>query len=169
LTLDKASQDILAAIQNLLPGARPSMVGADLRGVDLHGQDLRGEDMTKADLTGADLTGANLQGVVLRDADLPGADLTGADLTGANLHGADLCGTFLTGVEGLASVDFEYAFADERTSWPEHFDPTDKVVIMRSVEETEDEAPETLPRRISARLREEAHELFERMRAHHEH
>jgi Pentapeptide repeats (8 copies) len=165
LTLEKTSQEIIAAIHGLLPGARPRLVAADLRAADLHGQNLSGEDMSTADLTGADLHGANLQGVLLRDADLPGANLTGADLTGANLHGADLCGADLSDVEGLASVDFEYAFADETTVWPERFEPDGKVVIMRSIEDTEDEPPDSLPRRISARLREEARELSERMRA----
>ncbi|MGI8678231.1 MAG: pentapeptide repeat-containing protein [Jatrophihabitans sp.] len=164
MTLEKASQDIIAAVHSLLPGSRPSMVGASLRGVDLQGQNLKQEDMTSADLTGANLSGCNLSGAVLRNADLPGADLTDVDLTGGDLHGADLCGTVLTGAEGLASVNFEYAFGDANTVWPTGFAPGDRVVILRSEAVPVDE-PESLPRRLSARMREEARELFERMRA----
>jgi hypothetical protein len=163
MTLEKASQDIIAAVHSLLPGSRPSMVDANLRGVDLHGQNLKQENMTSADLTGANLSGCNLSGAILRNADLPGADLSDTDLTGADLHGADLCGTVLTDAEGLASVDFEYAFGDANTVWPAGFEPGDRVVILRPEPEVI-EQPESLPRRLSVRMREEARDLFEKMR-----
>lgn len=166
MSLEKASQDLIAAITNLIPGARGSLVGADLQGADLSGKDLHGEDLSGADLSGAKLRGANLVGVTLRDADLPGADLTGADLTGANLHGADLSGAVLTGALGLASVDFEYAFGTVDTVWPADFEVGDRVMILRPPAEdtAADAEPDTLPRRLSARMREQAQALREKLR-----
>ena len=70
MSLDKAGQELIAAITNLLPGARGSLVGADLQGADLAAKDLHGEDLSSADLTGANLRGANLSGATLRDTDL---------------------------------------------------------------------------------------------------
>lgn len=163
MSLEKASQELISAIANLLPGARGSLVGAELAGADLAGKDLSGEDISTADLSGANLAGANLSGAILRDTDLPGANLTGANLTGANLHGADLCGTDLTGATGLESVDFEYAFGDAATVWPTGFDVGDKVTILRSPA-VDDGAEESLPRRISARMREEARGLRDKLR-----
>lgn len=168
MTLEKASQELIAAIQNLMPGARPSMVDVDLAGADLHGQQLNGENMSGANLAGANLSGCNLQGAIFRDTDLPGANLRDADLTAANMHGADLCGADLSGAEGLRSVDWEYAFGDASTIWPDGFDPADKIMIVRSDEDGTVAEPEKLTRRVSARLREEAAELYERMRARFE-
>jgi len=53
--------------------------------------------------------GAYLFGAYLSGAYLSGADLSGADLSGANLKGAT---------------------ADERTDWPEGFDPVTAGVIF---------------------------------------
>jgi hypothetical protein len=163
MSLEKASQDLVAAITNLIPGTRGSLVGAQLQGANLAGRDLRREDLSTADLDGADLSAANLAGAVFRDADLPNANLAGANLTGANLHGADLSNADLTGAIGLDTVDFEYAFATVDTVWPADFEVGDKVMILRPP--TAGSEPESLPRRISARMREQAHTLRDRLRS----
>jgi len=166
MSLEKASHELISAIANLLPGARGSLVGAELAGADLAGKDLSGEDISNADLSGANLAGANMSGAILRDTDLPGANLTGANLAGANLHGADLCGANLTGATGLDSVDFEYAFGDGATVWPTGFDVGDKVTILRPplAENDDEDEDESLPRRISARMREEVRGLRDKLR-----
>jgi hypothetical protein len=163
MSLEKASQEIVTAIANLIPGSRPSLVGAELQDADLSGKDLHGEDLTTADLAGANLSGANLSGAILRDADLPGANLTGANLTGANLHGADLSGADLTGAKGLDTVDFLYAFGTVHTVWPADFELGDKVMILRP-DPSEVEEPEPWTRRISARMREQAKTLRDKVR-----
>ena len=103
-----------------------------------------GADLQGADLSGADLQGAWLQGANLQRANLSGANLFGADLTRANLKGADLKGANLSGVLGLWAIlwvvspgavrlegpNFERAFADEDTAWPEGFDPVAAGVIF---------------------------------------
>ena len=87
--------------------AHASLVGAALSGADLHGA-----AMSSADLHGADL----------RLADLGAADLRNADLRNANLRGADLCGADLRGAR-LHRADRQHALFDERTRWPDGFDP----------------------------------------------
>ena len=161
MSLERASHEVIAAITNLIPGARGSLVGAELQGADLSGKNLHGEDLSTADLTGANLSGADLSGAMFRDVDLPRATLTGADLTGANLHGADLSDADLSGARGLDTVDFEYAFATVDTVWPADFEVGDKVMILRPPVEEE---PESLSRRISARMREQARALREKLR-----
>jgi len=87
--------------------ANASLVGAVLSGADLHGA-----AMSSADLHGADL----------RLADLGAADLRNADLRDANLRGADLCGADLRGAR-LNRADIQHALFDDRTRWPDGFDP----------------------------------------------
>jgi hypothetical protein len=53
---------------------------------------------------------------------LKGADLTGADLTMAKLDRADLRGADLTGAL-LNNMGMSYATFDEKTKWPEGFQP----------------------------------------------
>ena len=100
------------------------LTGADLSGANLTGADFRGADLTGADLSGADLTGADLSGADLTGADLSGADLIGADLREADLRGADLRGADLT--HWLwKNTDLKSARYDDKTQFPEDFDPVE--------------------------------------------
>ena len=81
--------------------------GADLKGANLQGLNCEGATFREANLVFAGLLGANLDGANLTGAGLNSATLVGASLVGANLTGADLVGTF----------------ANEKTVWPDDFDP----------------------------------------------
>jgi uncharacterized coiled-coil protein SlyX len=79
-------------------------------------------DLTGARLSGAGLRGAKLPQAHLQEADLRNADLTGAALPGADLRGAKLQGAILTGAD-LTNADLKDALYDDRTRWPEGYDP----------------------------------------------
>ena len=96
---------------------------ADLGGAYLEGADLRGADLGDADLEGADLWGAYLGDAYLGDADLGGAYLRGADLRGADLGDANLRRANLEG------ANLGGAYADDRTGWPDGFDPAARGVV----------------------------------------
>ena len=82
-------------------------------GANLCGADLRGANLRDANLWDANLWDANLRGANLRGANLRGADLGDANLRRANLEGANLGG----------------AYADDRTGWPDGFDPAARGVV----------------------------------------
>ena len=113
-----------------LSGAQ--LVGADLTGADLTGAQLNSTDLTGANLYSANLTGAGLhavvfirakaRGVILQGADLRRADLRNADLSWADFAEADLRGAELVGAS-LDGASFRSARYDERTTFPEGFDP----------------------------------------------
>jgi uncharacterized protein YjbI with pentapeptide repeats/bisphosphoglycerate-dependent phosphoglycerate mutase len=77
----------LATIEQVRPGLRIDLNGANLRGMDL-------SDMPRAlrfaDFRGADMQGANLAGTDLTGARLSRSNLFETDFTGANLQAADL-------------------------------------------------------------------------------
>jgi uncharacterized protein YjbI with pentapeptide repeats len=88
---------------------------------------LPGSDMSKGSFVHATLKAANLTGAKLAQADLSGADLRdalldNADLTGASLAKADLRLTSLKSA-ALAGADLTGALYDEKTVWPDGFDP----------------------------------------------
>jgi hypothetical protein len=99
------------------------------RQLTLHKADLRDATLTHAQLQDADLTEAKLQG-----ADLTEAKLEGADLRNAFLDGAVLCRANLRDVPGDkrvgdAKVDgasFRGAVYDDKTTFPNGFDPEGK-------------------------------------------
>lgn len=128
-----------------LSGAQ--LVGADLSKAYLTGATLRGADLSEATLRCANLNLADAQnatflesrlanatliGVRGRNAKFFGADLRGADLSQARLAGATFVGADLTGA-ALGSADLGTADLtdatmtgvqyDERTRWPEGFQP----------------------------------------------
>ena len=112
-------------IREIGPGVdleRASLSGANLVGVDLSGANLSGAGLTAATLTGADLSGANFTYAHLVFAGLLGANLDGANLTGAGLNSATLVGASLVGAN-LAGADLVGTFANEKTVWPDDFDP----------------------------------------------
>jgi uncharacterized protein YjbI with pentapeptide repeats len=84
-----------------------NLAGAWLQGAQLDGAFLKATDLRRAQLEGARLANAKLNNAHLQGANLQGADLSGADLRQACLDGAD-----------LTAVRF-----DERTRWPDGFDP----------------------------------------------
>lgn len=103
----------------LLAGA--SLAGRDLSGVDFSGTNLMRMDLQNVDMTEALLMGAELGNAILRGSNLVNADMTGARLQGADLSGAKLLGTILR--------DAGY---DERTKWPDDFDPEAAGAVDRS-------------------------------------
>lgn len=60
--------------------------------------------------------------MTFREANLTGANFTGADLSGADFSRADLTGAVLRKTN-LTGVKY-----DERTRWPEGFDPPPQYV-----------------------------------------
>jgi Pentapeptide repeats (8 copies) len=93
------------------------LVGGDLRDAWLNWADLREAVLYQADLQGAAVAEADLRKADLRDADLRRAVLTAADLREADLTGADLRETI------LQDVKLQEAVMDDRTRWPDDFDP----------------------------------------------
>jgi branched-chain amino acid transport system substrate-binding protein len=79
----------------------------NLSGANLSGINLSDANLDSADLTGANLSKANLSHVNLRLAKLSQADLRGTDLSEAN----------------LANADLREALYDEKTKFPDKFDP----------------------------------------------
>ncbi|MGB7708602.1 MAG: ABC transporter substrate-binding protein [Microcoleus sp.] len=79
----------------------------NLSGANLSGINLSDANLDSADLTGANLSEANLSNVILRLATLIQADLRGTDLSNAN----------------LANADLREALYDEKTKFPDKFDP----------------------------------------------
>lgn len=84
----------------------------DCRPAVYRGAQLKGADFRHADLQGADFRGAQLQEADLSYARLRGTLLRGASVEGANLQGAD-----------LSEADTIALRYDEKTRWPEGFDP----------------------------------------------
>ena len=129
---DLSNSDLRGAdIRNARLSAR--LRSANLAGADMIGTTLEGADASDAVFDGADMARTSLKDAVLVRAsmigvrlvgsqiertDLRGADLRNADLSHAWFIGADLRGADLTGVR---MTEARY---DERTKWPEGFDPT---------------------------------------------
>lgn len=100
---------------------------ADFARTDLSGHDLRLADLQGANFFGASLACANLQQAFLANVDLTSANLRGADLNGVDLACADLTNAQLLGANlsdaSLQEVCLEGVAWDEKTVWPEGFDP----------------------------------------------
>jgi hypothetical protein len=86
--------------------------GVNIRNVDLYGADLSEASFRCADLRQAVLYGASLKNSVFRNARLNGSNLEGADVSGADFRDAV-----------LVAVNLKGAKFDERTRWPEGFEP----------------------------------------------
>lgn len=109
--------------------SRAVLASADLIHANLARASLIRANLFDAALIGADLSGANLSGADLSEANLDGACLAGATLTGADLRGASLAGA------RLAGADLIGASYDERTRWPEAFDPHAAGAVRRGARE----------------------------------
>jgi Pentapeptide repeats (8 copies) len=123
-----------------------NLSGANLRGASLEGATIDHVSLDNASMVGATMRGATIgvpgYSVGMIDADLTDADLSNAtliaDLRRGTLRGADLRGADLRramvrhphpekadpdAIEREAT-DFEGARYDERTRWPDDFDPS---------------------------------------------
>jgi uncharacterized protein YjbI with pentapeptide repeats len=108
------------------------MKDSDLRGMELHYRDLNGADFSGSVISGGNLQGSELRGANFEKADLTNvsfyeSDLRAANLQGANLKGfrapkARLEGTDFTGAV-FAEPDLTRATFDDKTKWPQGFDP----------------------------------------------
>jgi hypothetical protein len=121
---------------------KTNLAGSDMAGANLRGAQLSKAYLFKTGLTDADLRGANLAGALAFDSSWVGANLTGANLRGAdlsltflkrailrnadlreaNLYSADLRRADLRGAK-LDGANLKLAAWDERTIWPEGFNP----------------------------------------------
>ncbi len=109
-----------------------NLVKASLREVDLTGAVMKGAYLDEAKLKSAVLdkvqaekaifNKADLSGARLNQAMLPRASFVEADLTGAFLRQAQLQGADFTGAV-LKDVSLAQALYDDKTRWPEGFDP----------------------------------------------
>ena len=119
--------------QAIMPQA--NLQGACLLKANFRGADLRMSKLVKAVLEGGNLRQANLERVDFSHANLIRANLAGAHLQGANLYradlsGANLQGANLQGVRNMTSAHLKGAFWDERTTWPDDYEPECRVSTM---------------------------------------
>lgn len=98
------------------------LVEAHLEEATLVNALLQMANMEKAHLEGADLRSATLSGANLKNAHLEGAHLETALLNDTQLEGAHLEGAHLKKTN-LEKAHLEGAFYDEKTVFPEGFDP----------------------------------------------
>ncbi len=84
--------------------------------------DTAGVDLSQAILRRAYLRGVDLRGAILRRTSLIEANLRGASLVGMDLGEANLIGAYLAGAD-LTAANLKGAKANDRTIWPEGFDP----------------------------------------------
>jgi pentapeptide repeat protein len=109
---------------------RSNLAGAHLEGAHFERARLGGAHLDEADLApdpdlglpAASLAGASLPRATLIGTRLECVELTGADLRGARLDLADLRGATLTAAN-LDGASVQGAVYDDRTQWPEGFDP----------------------------------------------
>jgi len=130
--LDKANLAGLCLRNANLAGAALSK--ATLRGADLENADFSFANLSYSDLEGAVLAGANLNCAMLIQTRMVQADLRRTNLKNASLFQADLRGAILTGAQlagadltecDLTNADVSHAVFDDRTRWPDGFDPLD--------------------------------------------
>ncbi len=93
----------------------------DARKVDFFGAKIEYSGLAKAFLRGAVFIDGSLEGTVLRDAKLQGAYLQKTNVKGADFSGADLTG-----------ARFEEAIYDDKTKWPDGFDPDEVSAIKQT-------------------------------------
>jgi hypothetical protein len=118
VTVDLSETNLCGIEAKGLSLAQADLSGIALQNAMLPSADFRGANMVCARLDGAVLRGARLKGVVLRSAVLSNARLQRADLSGAQLQRADLRSAHYD-----KHTVWTGALYDERTQWPEGFDP----------------------------------------------
>ncbi len=87
--------------------------------------------MSNAHLRESILVRARLNGASLDNANLIFADLSSTDVWGADFKGANLIGAICK-FDRYDKAEFEGAIYDDRTVWPEGFDPVAKGAIKVS-------------------------------------
>jgi uncharacterized protein YjbI with pentapeptide repeats len=117
--------------------AEKKLTGLVMKDTDLRGMELQYRDLNGADFSGSVISDGNLQGSELRGANFEKADLSNikfpfSDLRGANLREANLKGLYApqarfegTDLSGaiLDKPKLERATFDDKTKWPQGFDP----------------------------------------------
>jgi len=133
----------------VVPTGQSGFAGADLQATNLDHAELPGADFSGANLYWATFIRANLTDSNFKDACLQGAILQGARLRGANFEGADLGldksggPTDLQGADlrdcNLIRANLRGAHYDERTRFPDYFDPRHEGLTFRSSVSMEDD------------------------------
>jgi uncharacterized protein YjbI with pentapeptide repeats len=109
----------------LVNAAHPER-GVQAPSVDLSNFNLASLNLKGANLSGANLSGANLSGANLTSANLECAVMEGANLSGANLSGANFV------YARLYEAHLEGAKQNDKTLWPNGFDPVDAGVEQKN-------------------------------------
>jgi len=110
--------------------SRANLLKADLREARMIGARLAGANLKEADLTNAHLEWAFMSTTNLLGACLKGAQLMGSELRGANLAHTDLSGANLQDTS-LTWSRLRGATYDEKTLWPEGFDPISAGAVLK--------------------------------------
>lgn len=126
--LDLANQNLsgLRLPHAELSGA--NLVKADLRfvqlsGAKVHAVNLEGARLTQTTLGGTEFIGAQLTGASIERAFAQGAVFTGSDLSGTSFSGTALYGADFSGSIGIDKAGMSGICWDEKTRWPEGFEP----------------------------------------------
>lgn len=114
--------------------ARANLLKADLREAHLVGAKLAGANLKEADLTNAHLEWAFMGTTNLLGACLKGAQMVGTELRGANLAYTDLSDANLEDTS-LTWSRLRGATYNEKTLWPEGFDPISAGAVLKECPE----------------------------------
>jgi hypothetical protein len=113
---------------------RANLDAANLSGSLCFNVDFREASLVKADLSNSMLWGSTFDGANLEHSTLAGTMLIRGSFVGANLTDADLSGTFLDGADlrtdRIKGLRVTYAHYDEKTRWPDGFDPAGAGALM---------------------------------------
>lgn len=96
---------------------------ASLRGCDFTGADFSRASLKHANLSDAALMSVRFDFADMSESNLANADLSGASLVETNLWNADLRGANLSAAGAISMANIRGAMFDQRTRWPEGFDP----------------------------------------------
>jgi uncharacterized protein YjbI with pentapeptide repeats len=105
------------------------LTGANLTGAKLSAQ-MNGTKFNKAVLNGATLNFAWLMGAKFNNAELANADLKGAEIKSAEFKNAWLLGADFKEAAAVESADFNGAYYNAKTKFPEGFNPEKRDMIF---------------------------------------
>lgn len=104
------------------------LVSANLENAKFYEANFQHASLEKAVLTNAELFTANLENAYLNAAILENAVLLGSNLKGARIWAADLSNADIRGADfqecKLGELIMDNAVYDNKTAWPDDFDPT---------------------------------------------
>ena len=112
------------------------MGGADLSYANLKRANLSQIKKGGGYLFGADLSEANLRNSELYTSIFDNANLSYADLSGADLRRANFSGANLQEIVYNEKTQWLEATYNEKTKFPENFEPTEKGMIFNSQQST---------------------------------